>query len=279
MVGFTLLERSIYYFILFPEMFPRGLEYPFFFLPELWHIGVMMYSFVFLFSGLRVFKSFIQQQRRQSELEKQNLRSELAILRAQISPHFLFNTLNNIDVLVYRDQDKASDSIVRLSEIMRYMLYEANTEQVPLEREITYLSSMIDLLRLRLEDASFIHFEVFGEVEHKQIPPMLLVPFVENAFKHGKKYGSNPGIVIRLTVDDRYYVFDVRNHLDPHRFSKKDEFGGIGLQNLRRRLDLLFPNQYRLDLETSADQFSARLKIPAILKRPSKKAYETLAYT
>ncbi|MEN0002977.1 MAG: histidine kinase [Bacteroidota bacterium] len=278
-LSFVLMQRCISYFIVFPAIYVKGLERPFFFLPELWNTGISMYTYVFLFSGVRVFHSLLMQQRQQYALEKQNLHSELAMLRAQISPHFLFNTLNNIDFLVYHDQAKASDSLMRLSEIMRYMLYEANVEQVPLEREVAYLSSMIELLRLRLDNPDFIQLEVDGDLSGKYIPPMLLVPFVENAFKHGKKQGAAPGITIQLSANEQVYRFEVKNQIDRQGNPSKDAVGGIGLQNVRRRLMLLFGNNYQLDLCTEEYQFRAFLQIPASLATNEKKQYGAVAYT
>ena len=261
-VFFILLERAIYYYILYPAVYPRALERPFFSFLDLWFLGLNVYSFVFLFSGVRLFRSWAQEQRQQMELEKQKMSSELALLRSQINPHFLFNTLNNIDLLVFKDQQKASDSIVKLSEIMRYMLYEANTEEVPLERELQYLEGMVDLMRLRVKDPAFIEFSILGDLVGNRIPPMLLVPFVENAFKHGKKSGEPPGIEIEFIQEKEHYLFTVRNQLEKNFQMTRDRVGGIGLNNVRRRLDLLYGEDYQLDIHKTDDHFEVKLIIP-----------------
>lgn len=260
--SFISLERLLQFKFLFPKIYPAGLEDPFFFLPEIWYTFITLYSFVFLFSGVRLYRTWLEDQKKQVELEKQGLDSELALLRSQINPHFLFNTLNNIDSLVFKDQQKASDSIVRLSEIMRYMLYEANTKLVPLEKEIQYLESMVDLLRLRVKDPEFILFDIDGEVEGKMIPPMLLVPFVENAYKHGIKSGVSPGIQIKLIIDAASYHFSVFNRIDSSRKQEKDQTGGIGLSNVRRRLELLYGDAASLEMERENGAFRVELEIP-----------------
>lgn len=260
--SFISLERLLQFKFLFPKVYPAGLEDPFFFLPEMWYSFITLYSFVFLFSGVRLYRTWLEDQKKQVELEKQGLDSELALLRSQVNPHFLFNTLNNIDTLVFKDQQKASDSIVRLSEIMRYMLYEANTKLVPLEKEIQYLQSMVELIRLRLKSADFILFEIEGEVDDKMIPPMLLVPFVENAYKHGMKSGIAPGIEIKLKIEPAIYRFSVFNRIDTTRKQEKDQTGGIGLSNVRRRLELLYGEAARLEMERENGTFRVELEIP-----------------
>ncbi|NRB61863.1 MAG: sensor histidine kinase [Saprospiraceae bacterium] len=272
-VLFVLVERAVYYYILYPVIFPPYSERPFFFFSALLSIFMGMYSFVFLFVGIRLFRTWIQGQKRQVALEKQSMQSELALLRAQVNPHFLFNTINNIDSLVFTDQQKASDSLVRLSDIMRYMLYEANTDYVPLQREVLYLESMIDLLRLRLKDPQFIACRIDGDPSGKYIPPMLLVPFIENAYKHGLKSGPMPGIIIDFTFTDIAYSFTVKNYYDHHTTAKKDKVGGIGLANVRRRLTLLYPNNHQFDIQKTNHEFTAHLKVPAhkkeVLPRPT----------
>lgn len=262
-VFFVLLERAVYYYILYPVLYPPYTERPFFFFSALLSIFMGMYSFVFLFVGIRLFRTWIKDQKRQTELERQSLSSELALLRSQVNPHFLFNTLNNIDSLVFIDQEKASDSIVRLSDIMRYMLYEANTDYVPLDREIHYLKSMIELLRLRLKDPKFISCTVEGNPHGKVIPPMILVPFVENAYKHGRKSGPIPGITIEFVIRPDSYDLKVCNFFDETTNAEKDQVGGIGLTNVRRRLELLYPNQHKFEVRKEGEQFIAWLSIPA----------------
>ncbi|MEL7121735.1 MAG: sensor histidine kinase, partial [Bacteroidota bacterium] len=221
------------------------------------------YSYVFLFSGVRVYQTWREDENKRIELEKQSLNSELELLRSQVNPHFLFNTLNNIDSLVYIDQDKASDAISKLSGIMRYMLYESNTEKVPLTREIEYLSSMIDLLQLRLKSPDFIRFDIKGNPKGKMIPPMLFIPFVENAYKHGKKTGPSPGIDMELIISEENIEFKSKNYYDENRELNKDSVGGIGLNNVKRRLDLLFEKEHQFEINKDHGEFNVYLRFPS----------------
>ena len=202
---------------------------------------------------------WFRNQQIKSTLLNQNQSSELALLRFQLSPHFFFNTLNNIYTLVYKKSDEAPEAVMRLSEIMRYMLYESNTDFVDLKTEVEYLNSFIELQLLRVKEREFVSFNINGGLEGKQIAPMLLIPFVENAFKHGNK-DILPGLFIGLNVDENNLSFIVTN------FKKKsintignDKIGGIGLQNVKRRLDLLYPGKFKLKITENNTNFTVEL--------------------
>jgi two-component system LytT family sensor kinase len=201
--------------------------------------------------------------RHQEELEKQNIKNELALLRSQINPHFLFNTLNNLHSFVHRDQDKTAFGIIKLSEIMRYMLYETNAERVLLEKEIKYISDYIDLQKLRLKDPDFVKFSIEGDIAGKYIPPLLLISFVENAFKHCKINTPNPGILIILKTEKNSLSFEVINFIkkEPHSI---EENNGFGLKNLHRRLNLIYGANYRLDKFTDNEKYHIRLVISSL---------------
>ena len=158
-------------------------------------------TFIFIVLAIFIKMSFewLISEKQKSDLIAQTRASEIAQLRSQINPHFLFNTLNNIYSLVCRKSDDAPPAVMKLSEIMRYMLYDSDTDKVPLEKEISFLKSFIELQQLRLNTPDFIKFEVIGTAWNKLIAPMLLISFVENAFKHGNKNVSPPGISIKLT--------------------------------------------------------------------------------
>lgn len=268
---FVIAGRLVRYYIIFPEAWPRGLERPIFYFPYVLSSTISLYSYVFLFSLIRVFQTWRADEQRRQSLEKQNLYGELALLRSQINPHFLFNTLNNIDSLVYLDQDKASHAIMQLSEIMRYMIYETNADVVPLEREIEYLGSMVDLLRLRLKDPDFICFEIDGDPKGRFIPPMLLVPFIENAYKHGKKTGKAPGIKFKFNVKEDFYTFEAFNYYDTQNLQNKDTVGGIGLSNVQRRLNLIYPHDHEFEIQRRKGEFHVYLKIPSKIGMETRK--------
>jgi two-component system LytT family sensor kinase len=203
-------------------------------------------------------------QKQKTDLEAKSRASELALLRSQINPHFLFNTLNNLYSLVYKQSEEAPSVVMKLSEIMRYMLYEANAERVMLQKEIDYLKSFIELNELRLKEGKVTSFVINGDHTNKLIPPMLLIPFVENAFKHGCKKGNNPAILIRLDLFDKGLEFDVVNYTEPGLTASKDLAGGIGLDNVRKRLEMIYPGKYDLSVENGAGSYHVNLKIHAL---------------
>ncbi|MFZ4522385.1 MAG: sensor histidine kinase [Bacteroidales bacterium] len=192
-------------------------------------------------------------------LEKQS--GELALLRSQINPHFLFNTLNNIYSLVYKKSEDAPEAVMKMSSIMRYMLYDATTDSVLLEKEIEYLKSFIELEKLRIRHKDFVELNITGNVEGRTIAPMLLIPFVENAFKHGSKNVPSPGIRINLAIESRQIRFEVGNHLRKNPALTKDQVGGIGLTNIQRRLNLLYPGRHQLEIISGEDLFTVQLTI------------------
>jgi len=225
-------------------------------------VSAFLYTILFtLFAGFfRMAVEWFRDFERKKELENKTVKSELALLRSQINPHFLFNTLNNIHTYAYVDPEMTAYSIEKLSDIMRYMLYESNTDKVFLEREIEYIKSYIDLLNLKFKEKDFVQFNINGDVSGKRITPMILIPFVENAFKHGKKRIAHPGIVVNLQINSEKLEFDVTNHV-PEKVTVKDENGGIGLQNISRRLELLYPNKHELVIEESENKFFVKLTI------------------
>jgi sensor histidine kinase YesM len=223
------------------------------------------YTVTILYTGLAYLARFttrwIMDQQVKSELINRNQQSELALLRSQINPHFLFNTLNNIYSLVYTKSDEAPDAMTKLSDIMRYMLYEANTEKVMLSKEINYLRSYIELLLLRFSKKNFIEFNVHGDIEDKLIVPMLFFPFVENAYKHCNKKSPVPGIKITLKVQEDLLTFTVVNSVRKETDISECDEGGIGLKNIKRRLELLYPGHHQLIISETASSYSIELHI------------------
>ncbi len=195
---------------------------------------------------------------KQKELERQNIASELALLRSQINPMFLFSTLNHIDNLIKNKKSaNASYSLIKLSEIMRYMLYEANAELVPVEKEINYLKNYIEIQKLRYENADCLNFYVEGDTVKYDIPPMLLIHFVENAFRHGKILCDKYEILIYLKIADDKLDFFIENFIDEN--SEKKE--GKGLQSVRKRLDLIYGSDYKLITKADNEKFYVNLNV------------------
>ena len=193
-----------------------------------------------------------------NERQKENLKSELSFLRSQISPHFLFNVLNNIVAMVRIKSEELEPTVIKLSSLLQYMLYETDEEKVLLKKEVEYLQSYIDLQQMRFSSKlnMQVHFDIRDEWE--AIEPMLLVPFIENAFKHGNGLQRNPEIHISLRVENNLLDFQVKNKyvlLD----NSKDKISGIGLANVKRRLDLLYENRHLLKIDQSEGWFVVSL--------------------
>jgi len=210
---------------------------------------------------LKIMADWVRQQRIQQDLEKQNMQSELRFLRSQINPHFLFNTLNSLYALALKKSDKAPEVVLRLSEMMRYMLYECNEKRVSLEKEVNYMKNYLELEKTRHGQKVDIQLEVEGSASDHRIAPLMFIPFLENSFKHGLSNQLKYGFVhILLRVDDKEVNFDITNS-KPALHDPNYHRGGIGLKNVKRRLDILYPNQYSLQISDDPQTYSVNLQI------------------
>ncbi len=203
---------------------------------------------------------WFESQKYKDELIKDRQASEIALLRSQVNPHFLFNTLNNIYSLVYNKSDEAPEAVMKLSSIMRYMLYDSNTNLVPVNKEVEYLNSFIELQQLRITQKGFVEIKVTGSMENRTIAPMLLIPFVENAFKHGEK-NHEPGIIIHLNLEPVRLFFTVANYMKTNNQGSSEDSGGFGLVNIKRRLGLLYPDKHDLKITVSSEMYKIELTI------------------
>jgi len=210
---------------------------------------------------IRLAIGWFETQKLRTALKLERQAGELALLRSQINPHFLFNTLNNIYSLVYKKSEDAPEAVMKMSSIMRYMLYDATTDTVLLEKEVEYLKSFIELEKLRIRHPDFVEMNISGNMEGRTVPPMLLIPFVENAFKHGSRNVAAPGIRIDLSVSPREIRFLVSNHLRKNVAAPTDPMGGIGLNNIRRRLNLLYPGKHTLEIKSENEIYTILLII------------------
>lgn len=205
---------------------------------------------------------FIERESKIEDLRNEQLRSELSFLRSQISPHFIFNILNSIVYLIRTKADqKAEEVTIRLSSLMRYMLYDSDQSMVPLDREVDYVQNYIDLQRMRFEDDVQITFHVNGTVDGSMIEPMLLIPFVENAFKHGVGFVREPFIQVKLSFDKGVLDFQVENKIGKLLEDQKDESSGIGLKNVTRRLELLYPGKHQIEVKQDEAFFKIHLNM------------------
>jgi LytS/YehU family sensor histidine kinase len=221
---------------------------------------------VFFFSILGyLFRGFLNGLRLKSEkevLQQQLLQSELAFLKGQISPHFLFNTLNNIDSLIKINPGEASRALISMSDIMRYMIYDTKEREVPLTQELHYLESLLSLYNLRFKRAGLIKYKVQGDPNGYRIAPMMLIPIAENAFKHHSDRYNKDGVVIDVVIAGDQLQLRSSNSYDPG--MEKPLSFGLGLETLKRRLDLLYPGKYNMEIRHSSYTFNIELSIPLL---------------
>jgi two-component system LytT family sensor kinase len=218
--------------------------------------------FVFAIStAIKITNEWFRNEKQKKEMENEKLNSELAFLKSQVNPHFLFNILNNICSLARKKSDETENSIIKLSQIMRYMLYESRDEKVSLEKEVEYLKNYIELQRLRISEKVIINFTVNGNPEKHFIEPMLLIPFVENAFKHGISYVDESSIEIRMEVGNTFIHFIVENFIVKKNDESINVESGIGLKNVIRRLELLYPGRHEISIKDDNLKYLVDLKI------------------
>jgi sensor histidine kinase YesM len=229
----------------------RGIRLRTFFLNHLFYTLIsLVFGVIFYFIRWSHYKEL-----QQKELEIQNRQSELSFLRSQINPHFLFNSLNNIYSLVYQGSGQALTAIAGLSDLLRYMLYDA-AEKVPLATEMDYIQKYIGLQQLRFDHPVDVEIKMEGKMEGVVIPPLLLIPFVENAFKHGDPGKGGIAIYLQSSAQKTYFHCTNRKGLQ-----QKDPGGGIGLENVKRRLSLLYPGKHVFLIEEGPLNFSINLEL------------------
>ena len=236
-----------------PDYHPRYIISPWVFNPMVFVLAVSI--------AYRLVADDMQSVQKHKEQERERLQSELSLLRAQISPHFMFNVLNNMVALARKQSDQLEPSLIKLSSLMRYMLYEADEEKVSLEKEIEYLQSYIDLQQQRFGKKVQVTVDLHPADKAYTLEPMLLIPFVENAFKHGTGMIEDAQIDIELKAEKNILQFTVRNKFNPASVEIKDKTSGIGLTNVKRRLNLLYGKNHSLLITTNDNRFVVSLQI------------------
>jgi two-component system, LytTR family, sensor kinase len=221
----------------------------------------LTYVFTLFFAISGFFFFLLENWFETQKLARENLKSELALLKNQINPHFLFNTLNNIDSLIKSNAEKASHTLLKLSEILRYMIYDTNVEKVQLADEIRHIESYMELQKLQFANSELVSLTVQGNPGNIPVAPMLFIPFVENAFKHCTDKGTPNAIKLKFTISDRQIQFESDNLSDNTRRINKDEASGVGLNNVRRRLELIYPGRHTLVIKEDNNTFNATLTV------------------
>ncbi len=220
-----------------------------------------LFSFAMTSLLIRGFTAWILEIDYKRQLEKNNLESNLALLKARINPHFLFNTLNNIDVLIEKDPATASTYLKKLSDILRFTLYESPSETISLSKEVDYIQQYIALQQIRTSNADFVKFSYDADDDNLQVAPMLFIPFIENAFKYSTNKKIKGAVVISLNTDKDVVAFSCSNAYDADTKVQYEESSGLGLELIKSRLELLYPKNYKLDIDKTTDRFNVNLSI------------------
>lgn len=210
-------------------------------------------------SLVRGFENWTDGLKRQAEIENRHLRTENELLKSQISPHFLFNTLNNIDSFIAEEPQKASETLISLSQILRYMIYETKTEVVPLANEVDCIRNYINLQKIRLPNHKAVNVSIPEQMGNFTIAPLILLPFIENAFKHAAQLDKADAIKIAIGLTDGHIHFTCFNTCSEAIASSKP--GGFGLENVKRRLEFIYKNRYTLDIAQTSCTYEVNLII------------------
>ena len=213
-------------------------------------IALVMRGFINWYADIKI----------KEQLQLRNFETELALVKSQLNPHFLFNTINNIDVLIEKDAAKASLYLNKLSDIMRFMLYETKTEKIPLEKELAYITKYIDLQKIRTVNLNFVNYTTEGEPGNWMIAPMLFIPYIENAFKHSVNKKNDHSIIVRILITANTVNFYCENHFSENQLSDYEE-GGLGNELIKKRLDLLYPGKHILNVEKLDNIYKVQLSI------------------
>ena len=220
--------------------------------------GLVMAVMMGCVTGLQVFRKWVKDVQHITELQQTNLKTELEQLKSQVNPHFLFNTLNNLVVLTKTDPEKATQVLLGLSDLLRYQLYDSARDKILLSKDIAFIHNLLSLEKIRKDDFSYeVHTD--GKPEGISLPPFLFIPFVENAIKHGASTVGHSYLKLHFRITDTALFFESENSKP---VVKNNLPGGIGLKNIQRRLELLYPNNHSLKILEEADKYIVHLTLP-----------------
>lgn len=227
---------------------------------DLFFLMVGTFFIVLMAVGIKMVKRWMLNQQKTQIIAREKVETELKLLKAQIHPHFLFNTLNNIYALALEKSEKTADVIVKLSDILDYLLYETKADFVPLKKEVDLINNYLELEMLRYGNRLKLDKNISTDIDDYKIAPLMLLPFVENAFKHGaSKKREEVHVSIKLVVENKSLYFYMENDIPATKESAKN--GGIGLQNVKTRLNIAYNNNYNLDIAETSDKFKVKLEL------------------
>jgi len=213
-------------------------------------IALVIHGFIAWFAELKL----------KEELTQRNFEMELALIRSQINPHFLFNTINNIDVLITKNATLASLYLNKLSAILRYMVYETNSERISLARELECIEKYLELQKIRTSNPDYVNFQIAGDVGELTIAPMILFPFIENAFKHTENNKTSNSIRLKVSIEEEKFIFECENSYQTNG-NKPRDFGGLGNELIKRRLMLTYPEKHSLEIARGEGVYKVKLTL------------------
>ncbi|NIJ53798.1 sensor histidine kinase [Dyadobacter arcticus] len=262
MVIVILGRRYFNYYYTYPLYYPEGNRMPFFALPKLIIEFVNMYLIVALYSLFFFFRTYYEQQKLTQALQKDKIQSELELLKLQVHPHFIFNTLNNIYSFSIQQDPRTPDLIHRLSSFLDHNLYEVKSQVVSLDKEVEYIQNYIELEKIRFGDRLDISLNILSKIDQFYISPMLLLPLVENAFKHGAgKVNDHSWIRIDFSIRNETLTVKIENSCPLQAVDIQPGRYGIGIENVKRRLEILYPGKHEFNVLSEINTFMVILKI------------------
>ncbi len=260
LIVFYLVKTGLIYLLVTKNVWPENSGINAFTFDHIVEVTIGVLYVTAIGATIKLTYEWINEKRKNEELQKTQLRTELNFLKSQIQPHFFFNTLNNLYALVIKKSPNAPDVVLKLSEIMQYVLYDAKEPKISLLNEINYIYSYLDLEKLRYGDKVKSSIEITGNMDEVEIPPLLFLPFIENCFKHGIANNDDIKVDIRFEITDNFLFFTVENT-----FHKNNEISvkhGIGIENVKRRLQLLYGENFTLETKVKKNKFKVLLKFP-----------------
>lgn len=264
-VVFVLLKRYLNYYYIYPLYLSTAANYPLLYLSKIIFEFISLYLIVSFYGMFIFIRIWYHQQQALNELKKEKIAAELELLKSQVQPHFIFNMLNNIYSSAFKKSPETAQQILKLSNLIEYSLYDSKKEEVLLEEELKYIRNYVDLQKIRVGDKLDVSMNIFNDINGILVPPLLLLPIIENCFKHGVNKSINPSwIRIDISTTDREIIFKIENSLEKESQNAVSQNGGLGLANVRRRLELMYPNGHDIKIFQEENSFLLVLKLSRI---------------
>ncbi|AFK05527.1 putative signal transduction histidine kinase (plasmid) [Emticicia oligotrophica DSM 17448] len=260
---FVMFIRVVSYYYFYPNYYPKGNNEVFFFIPKILIEFVNLYLVVSLYGMFIFMKSWYKQQQMLQELSKEKMAAELELLKSQVQPHFIFNMLNNIYSGAFKKSPETAQQILKLSNFIEYSLYDSKKDMVLLTEELTYIQNYIDLQKIRVGEKLDVSINIFDNINEIQLPPMLLLPIIENCFKHGVNSSIQYSwIRFDISVKEHEVTFKVENSIENESPKNINQNCGLGLNNVKRRLEILYPDKHTFRVYQEQNSYLVLIKLP-----------------